>query len=79
VRLEDRIVCIALPEKKQDLEVPTPATACCGSIRIFEGGFLHTKSSSGVPPLFLSQSKSYGVATISRLLHIIGLFYKRAL
>jgi len=39
VRLEDLIACMALPVPipLADLEVPTPATASCGPIGIFEG------------------------------------------
>jgi len=47
VRLQDRIACTALPVPTPDLEMPTPATARCGRIRIFEGG-----SPNGQPPLF---------------------------
>jgi len=38
VGLDNRIVCIALPVPPPDWEVPPPATACCGPIRIVEGG-----------------------------------------
>jgi len=42
---EDRIACIALSVPPLDLEVPPPATACCGPIWIFWGGVLHMRDS----------------------------------
>jgi len=53
VRLEDRIASIVLPVPPPDLEVPPPATGCCGSIQIFEGWSAKCRT-----PSFPSQSES---------------------
>ena len=45
VKLDDRTVYIALSAPPPDLEVPPPATACCGPIWSFEGGWFIWKTS----------------------------------
>jgi len=55
--MEDIIACIALPPH---LEVPLPATACCGPIRIFEGGpslDSNVRAKIPPPPLSMHQHK----------------------